>query len=185
MNKTHQLPDSWHSEKVRSFPHPEKGGHAVYAQEPIRKGERVAVFGGTIVTGETLATLSARYQSLSIQVEEDLYLVSFNFGPADNFNHCCDPNVGLEGQITLVAMRDIEAGEEVCFDYAMSDGSPYDEFDCQCGATTCRGHVTGDDWQIPELWARYAGYFSPYLQRRINKLKEELTERARQNGGHT
>src|SRR5262249_55358196 len=50
----------------------------------------------------------------------------------------------------------------------MSDGTPYDQFPCGCGATTCRGHVTGDDWARPELWERYRGYFSPYLQRRID-----------------
>ena len=73
-------------------------------------------------------------------------------------------------------MRDIEAGEEVCFDYAMSDGEPYDEFDCQCGTPLCRGQVTGNDWQRPELQKRYDGYFSPYLQARIfHLLKVDFT----------
>ena len=64
-------------------------------------------------------------------------------------------------------MRDISSGEEITYDYAMSDGSPYDEFTCSCGSPHCRGHVSGDDWRRSELWRRYAGYFSPYLQRRI------------------
>lgn len=64
--------------------------------------------------------------------------------------------------------------EEVCFDYAMSDGSPYDEFDCTCGAADCRRRVTGNDWCRPELQQRYAGYFSPYLQRRIEQLHVSL-----------
>jgi hypothetical protein len=49
----------------------------------------------------------------------------------------------------------------------MSDGSPYDEFACGCGSHDCRRRVSGDDWKRSELWQRYAGYFSPYLQRRI------------------
>ena len=64
-------------------------------------------------------------------------------------------------------MRDIQPGEEITYDYAMSDGSPYDEFTCSCGSPYCRGHVSGEDWRRSELWQRYAGYFSPYLQRRI------------------
>jgi hypothetical protein len=56
----------------------------------------------------------------------------------------------------------------------MSDGSPYDEFDCECGAANCRGRISGNDWRRPELWERYAGHFSPYLQRRINHLKQNL-----------
>jgi S-adenosylmethionine decarboxylase len=54
----------------------------------------------------------------------------------------------------------------------MTDGSPYDEFDCTCGAPGCRRRVTGSDWQRPELQARYAGHFSPYLERRIARLSQ-------------
>jgi hypothetical protein len=49
----------------------------------------------------------------------------------------------------------------------MCDSLPYDEFDCDCGASNCRGRITGDDWKMKELQERYAAYFSPYLQRRI------------------
>jgi hypothetical protein len=65
-------------------------------------------------------------------------------------------------------MRDIKIGEEVCFDYAMSDTMAYDEFNCLCGASTCRGKVGGNDWQRPELQKRYAGFFAPHVQRKID-----------------
>ena len=94
-----------------------------------------------------------------------------NEGAADWVNHSCDPNAGLVGQIVLVALRDIKVGEEICFDYATSDGSPYDEFECGCGSRLCRHHVTGDDWKLPELQKRYEGHFSPYIQRRIDGHK--------------
>jgi hypothetical protein len=67
----------------------------------------------------------------------------------------------------VVAMRDIAIGEELTFDYAMSDGGDYDEFDCLCESNDCRGVVTGRDWRLPELQTRYAGWFSPYLARKI------------------
>jgi hypothetical protein len=54
----------------------------------------------------------------------------------------------------------------------MSDGEPYDEFECRCAAAHCRKKITGNDWKIPELWRLYAGYFSPYLARRIKDLKK-------------
>lgn len=94
--------------------------------------------------------------------------------PADYFNHSCDPNCGLSSPITLVAMRDIAVGEEACFDYAMSDSSDYDEFECHCGSPHCRGVVTGRDWMLPSLQERYWGYFSPYLQRRIEKMRQAM-----------
>jgi hypothetical protein len=50
----------------------------------------------------------------------------------------------------------------------MSDTMPYDEFECGCGQPTCRGHISGNDWQKPELQKRYAGFFSPHVQRKID-----------------
>ena len=70
----------------------------------------------------------------------------------------------------LVALRDLEVGEELTFDYATCDGTDYDEFVCACGAATCRGTVTGRDWLLPRAQERYAGWFSPYLARRIAAL---------------
>jgi hypothetical protein len=145
--------------------------YGVFAQHAIPAGERLAVWGGEVITREMLNQLPSTARRLTLQVEEGLYLISSQEGPGDWINHSCDPNAGLRGQIVLVAMRDIALGEEIRFDYAMSDGSPYDEFECSCGAPNCRGRVTGHDWLRPELRERYAGYFSPYLQRRIEQLE--------------
>jgi hypothetical protein len=89
------------------------------------------------------------------------------------FNHSCSPNAGIKGQIFLVAMRDIQPNEEVTFDYAMClhrvEGlAPY-RLECLCGEDTCRKIVTDDDWKLPELQQRYCGYFSWYLQEKIDK----------------
>jgi len=113
-------------------------------------------------------------QHHSVQIDEGLYLATVDgLEPADYVNHSCEPNLGLRGQITLVALRDIQPDEEVCFDYAMTDSTPYDEFECHCGLPDCRKVITGHDWKMPELWAKYQGYFSPYLQRRIEQLAKE------------
>lgn len=167
------LPCSWLSSKLESRVFPEKGGHGVYALEPIAKGTVVAMFGGTVVTSEQLEDVSEELKSLSIQVEEDLFLVSTVIGPGDHFNHSCNPNVGMDGQIGLIAMRDIATGEEVTFDYAMCDSAPYDEFDCMCDAEDCRLQITGDDWKNTDLWEKYDGYFSPYIQRKIDMMREQ------------
>lgn len=143
-------------------------GRGVFAVEPVGAGQLLTVWGGRVVDRRELDRLSEKERSLTLQVEEELYLAPvLPPDPADYINHSCDPNAGLRGQICLVAMRRIEAGEEVCFDYAMSEGSAYDEFECRCGAERCRGRVTGDDWSRPDLQERYAGFFSPYLERRM------------------
>jgi SET domain-containing protein len=146
-------------------------GWGSFAVEPIPVGTVVAGFGGWCVTHETLSTFSHDRQGRSIQIAEDLYLVSGDTPePGDMLNHSCEPSCGLVGASVLIAMRDIEVGEELTFDYATCDSSDYDEFECLCGEPTCRGVVTGLDWTKPELQEKYAGWFSPYLARRIAAL---------------
>jgi SET domain-containing protein len=161
---------NWLSPKAEARPAGEKGWGS-FAVEPIASGETVAAFGGWVVPGAVLATLSTERQSRSIQVDGDLYMVSGETPEAgDMLNHSCEPNCGLLGQSVRVAMRDIGPGEELCFDYAMCDARDYDEFRCRCGKPNCREIVTGSDWRDPGLQEKYAGWFSPYLARRIAAL---------------
>lgn len=148
------------------------GQRGVFAVAPLGRGEILSVWGGVVMTRAEVDQMPEKYRHFATQVEEDFYLAGVSDDPADYFNHSCDPNAGMQGQIILVAMRDIAADEQVCFDYAMCDGSDYDEFECHCGAPNCRKQVRGSDWRSPELWARYDGYFMPYLQRRIDKLRK-------------
>lgn len=149
------------------------GDRRVLAACDIPKGCLVAVFGGVLLDGHALWGAEPRTSlgRVVLQVDEDAFLFSTHESPADWINHGCDPNVGFNGSVSLVSLRDISRGEEVSFDYATSDGSPYDEFRCRCGASDCRKWIRGDDWRRPELWGRYAGFFSPYLARRIERLQ--------------
>lgn len=163
---------NWLTPKAQARPAGAKGMGS-YAAEPIRAGETVAAFGGWVVDEPGLASLPAERVSRTMQIDDALYLAPGETPEHGDFvNHSCDPNCGLMGATVVVAMRDIAVGEELCFDYAMSDGSDYDEFDCLCGSDRCRGTVTGRDWRLPELHHRYAGWFSPYLARRIQSLKD-------------
>ncbi len=162
--------DNWLSPKAQARPAGVKGWGS-FAIEPISKDETVVGFGGMMVTRALLSTLGEERQHRSIQVDDDLYLVSGDTPePGDMINHSCEPNCGLSGGTLLVAMRDIAVGEELTFDYAMCDATDYDEFTCLCGEVACRGVVTGSDWRDPVLQAKYMGWFSPYLMKRIAAL---------------
>ncbi len=142
---------------------------SVHAAAPIEAGTIVVVLGGYATPGALFEQLDESRQRHSLQVGDDMYLVcGEHFTGADFINHSCQPNLGFLGDINLVALRDIAAGEELAFDYSMSDSSSYDEFECHCQAPECRGKVTGQDWREPELQARYRGHFSGYLQRKID-----------------
>jgi len=83
-------------------------------------------------------------------------------------NHSCEPNIGVQGQIVFVALRNIEPGEELTHDWATTDDDTY-EMACRCGAPSCRGVVTGQDWRRPELQARYGEFMSWYLRDKIRR----------------
>jgi hypothetical protein len=151
------------------------GGRTVFARDAIEPGELIAVWSGRIVSTDELDELPPEIRRHTVQVEEGLYLASLSaHEPPDFINHSCEPNAGLDGQVAIVALHRILPGDEVTIDYAMCDGSPYDEFDCECGSSLCRGRVTGEDWRNPTLWERYAGHFSPYIERRIKALKRRF-----------
>lgn len=144
--------------------------HGIFARRPIRKGEPVAYFGGVFYNLAQLAHVPKEVENTAVQVDDDVYILPTEPGLAYKSNHSCEPNCGFEGQITLVALRDIAEGEHVAFDYAMCDSTPYDEFACLCGSARCRGQISGNDWKDKELQQRYKGYFSPYLQKKIDAL---------------
>ena len=163
--------------KARPMATPGTGFGSV-ASEPIAAGEVVAAFGGRCVTRDEFDLLPVSQQVRSLQIDEQLFLAGApEPEPADFINHSCDPNCALSGSVILIAARDIEAGEELSYDYATSDGSDYDEFECSCGSAACRGKITGHDWMLPELQLRYRGSFSPYLARRIAALVNVGAER--------
>lgn len=140
----------------------------------MKAGERLSIFGGRIIRAEDVTG------DYGIQIDERYCLDHFSVGDthledADFLNHSCEPNAGLKGQIFLVAMRDIEPDEEVTFDYVMClhrvDGLPPYHLECLCGKDNCRKIVTDDDWKLPELQQKYYGWFSWYLQEKIDQMK--------------
>jgi SET domain-containing protein len=152
-------------------------GHGLFAVAEIAKDEIVAVKGGHIVDRKTLREkIAPRLGSVEIQIGDDLFIAPVSDEERElsmlYSNHCCNPNLGVRGEITFVAMRDVRAGEELTHDWAMTDDDDYSA-ECKCGAPGCRKILTGRDWQRPELQKRYAGFFSAYLERRIAFLAIE------------
>ncbi|MFN9901186.1 MAG: SET domain-containing protein-lysine N-methyltransferase, partial [bacterium] len=97
-------------------------GSGSFAISPIFKDEVVASFGGFVVGQKDLKDYSIDRVARSLQLDEANYLLS---GPlpesGDMINHSCEPNCGTLGTSSVIAMRDIETGEELTFDYAMTD----------------------------------------------------------------
>lgn len=112
-----------------------------YTTRAIRKGRRVCEYSGPrmpkAVADERYAERFVTY--LFGYGEKDM--VIDGFGSVMFMNHCCEPNCETEEEderIFVVALRDIEAGEELVFEYNLYDSDEATQ-DCYCGAKTCRG----------------------------------------------
>jgi uncharacterized protein len=150
-------------------------GRGLFAIADITKNEIVAVKGGHIVDRKTLREkITPRFGPVEIQIDDDMFIAPVTQDERElsmlYLNHSCDPNLGVRGEITFVAMRDIHNGEELTHDWAMTDDDDY-SVECNCGALNCRQILTGKDWQRPDLQKRYAGYFSAYLAPKIALLE--------------
>ncbi len=144
-------------------------GRGLFAIEPIAAGEAVAVKVGHVVDRREAARLREDVGDFALQIHDDLFLAPRTADEIDDtvvcINHSCEANVGFEG-IVYVALRDIEADEELCHDYALARWGDY-SLTCRCGAAACRGTITGDDWRLPEVQARYRHHFMPHILLRI------------------
>lgn len=168
------------SGKLELRPRAAKGGFGVFAIAPIRKGEVLVIWGGKVVSALELETASVIQKRHSIQVDDGYFLIPHTLSEVGDFvNHSCDPNCGIKGQVSLVAMRNIRPGEEICYDYAMTDASDYDQFNCACGSECCRGRVTGADWMNELLQKKYEQYFSTYIRQKIRSHRKSAYYRKR------
>lgn len=156
-------------------------GKGVFAKKNIKKDERLAIFGGYIISREDEDNLPLKMRDFCLQISENHVIGPIKEGQIDDacyFNHCCDPNAGIKGQIFLVAIRNIKKGEYVTFDYGMvlhnsSNVKKQYRLKCECGSSICRKVVTVNDWKKKELQKKYNGYFQFYIQEKINNLKNE------------
>ena len=82
-------------------------------------------------------------------------------------NHSCDPTVEIVDYDLWVTRRDVKAGEELTYDYAMSEVAFSRLPVCACGTALCRGKVTKDDYRLPQLRHRYLMSFSSHVLARI------------------
>ena len=149
------------------------GDSGLFATASIAKDTLLAVFGGAIMNKESVLNLPAGSIKNVLQIADDLWVASLSAEKTDVINHSCDPNAGLQGQICLVAMRDIASGEEITFDYAtvVSEWVGMEPLNCNCQSISCRKTIRASDWQSKELQEKYRDYFAFYIQKKIDALK--------------
>jgi uncharacterized protein len=123
-------------------------GRGVYANQFISRGTRIIEYTGQRVSWEAAPNDEGDPHTFNFGLENGK-VINPEIGGNDArwINHSCNPNceaIEEDNRIFIYAMRDIEAGEELFYDYAMQIDEPIteeskEEFACHCGAKNCRG----------------------------------------------
>lgn len=127
-------------------------GTGVFASMNIPEGGAVLKMHGDIVDLEKVWD-HARF----LQVDDRLFL-----GPSgladDYINHSCDPNCGIvqvNDEFIIKALRNIEIGEEITFDYSTWMNNDYWTMECRCSSINCRKLVLDFAYLDTKLQDRY------------------------------
>lgn len=128
-------------------------GKGVYALAPLKAGERLVEYTGELITwSEALRRHphdpTQPHHTFYFHID-DAHVIDAKFGGNSSrwINHSCVPNCTAtqEGQRVFIdALRDIEAGEELFYDYGLVIDEPLTpqlkaDYPCWCGHSACRG----------------------------------------------
>ena len=130
-------------------------GRGVFATRRIREDDVVVEYKGEIISEKEIERrypedLQGLNHTFVFGVEHDYNIDGGASGNSARWiNHSCDPNCDTfekDRRIFIRAIRDIAAGEELTYDYAIEAGEPLTRavkarWPCWCGAENCRGTV--------------------------------------------
>lgn len=123
-------------------------GRGLFAAESITKGDEIIQY-----TGEKITKKEGSRRS-DLQEEQGRPMVIFELNKrfdldasvggsgAEYANHSCDPNaesINIDGEIWLVATKNIKSGDEIVYDYNFAANA--ERTPCNCGAKKCRGKI--------------------------------------------
>jgi SET domain-containing protein len=127
-------------------------GHGLFAAQAIKQGTKIMRYiGEKITTEESDRRLAAGNVYIFGLNERSALDGDTPKNTARYINHSCDPNCYTEqygNTIWIVALRDIQAGEELTYNYEYElDDEPAEP--CHCGAPHCCGYILA-----PHYWDR-------------------------------
>ncbi len=147
-------------------------GRGLFAGENIAQGKTIFIMRGRIVRVDVVTKHDAMVHphrvgiGKNVWMEPDMKYVRY-------INHSCDPNSGIKGRVTFVALRNISKDEEITFDYSISEDSKW-ELHCSCGAEKCRRIIGG----IRSLPRDVYNSYLPFVPRYFQKIYNSETRRA-------
>jgi SET domain-containing protein len=127
-------------------------GQGLFAEQDIKQGTKIIRYIGEKITHEESERRLAAGNVYIFGLNERFAIDGDTpKNRARYINHSCDPNCRTEQfgtTIWIVALRDIQAGEELTYNYEYElDDEPAEP--CHCGAPHCCGYILA-----PQYWNR-------------------------------
>jgi SET domain-containing protein len=130
-------------------------GLGAFATRKIRRGQRIIEYTGEHIDNDEAdrryddEKMNRHHTFLFIVNDKEIIDAAVEGNDARFINHSCDPNAEavVEGKrIFIYALRTIQPGEELLYDYQYErtdDHNAEDEkfYKCRCGAENCRGSI--------------------------------------------
>ncbi len=147
-------------------------GLGVIAGESIKKGDTIQHIKGESKT----LVIANKEDSLSnpnwIGIGKNKWIDPNH--PNQYLNHACDPNSGIKGKVTMVALQDIHEGEEITIDYSIIEGDDLWEMNCSCGKANCRGKVRSILHIPQEQFEKYLPNVPTYFKKLYLKKNKNM-----------
>ena len=127
-------------------------GLGTFATQKIAFGEYITTLSGEHVHSDPDITKVCKKFKVSgddpLQIDDALFLILNH--QSKTINHACNPNAGLRNKSDLYAIREINIGEEITYDYSTTSGTN-DKWtmQCECHSETCRKTI-GNVLTIPD-----------------------------------
>jgi uncharacterized protein len=111
-------------------------GFGLRSGEKVKKGELIFTFKGVPKFKVNKSKRDALAHPNWVGVDENQWIDPEK--PFKFMNHSCNPNATIMGSLSVVALRNIKEGEELTFDYSVTESDSRWEMSCNCGEKNCR-----------------------------------------------
>ena len=133
-------------------------GKGVFALAPISAGETIIEYTGEIIDWAEAVRRHPHdpndpNHTFYFHIDEERVIDALYGGNSSRWiNHSCKPNCEadeVEGRVYIKALRPIQAGEELSYDYGLMIDEPLtpqlkSEYPCWCGHRNCRGTLLAE-----------------------------------------
>lgn len=146
-------------------------GLGVNVGEPVKKGELISYIKGELKFKVNKNKRDALANPDWVGIAKNRWIDPAK--PYKFLNHSCNPSAGIKGRVGLVALRDMQEGEEITIDYSTIEGDPRWEMKCSCGERSCRKVIRSIQFIPRDQFEKYLPYVSTYFKNLYRDTKHD------------